>query len=75
MKNSKITYDELQSITKTWVDTMLEYYKNTPNRNSLTQIFARGYFAGWSERELAQLADRMKYSNDNFPPWPTNNNG
>ena len=62
-------YDELEKITQTWVEAVLEYYKNSPDRNKLTQVFARGYFSGWSERELAQLADRMKYSNDNFPSW------
>lgn len=65
-----MTFDDLEAVTKIWVETVLEYYKNTPNRDELTQVFARGYFSGWSERELAQLADRMKYSNDNFPPWP-----
>lgn len=65
-----MTYYDIEAATKIWIETVLEYYKNTPNRDELTQVFARGYFSGWSERELAQLADRMKYNNDNFPPWP-----
>lgn len=58
----------LQLATKTWVDTIKKYYENTP-RNQLTQIYMRGYFSGWSEREVAELADQLEKNQRDYPLW------
>ena len=29
----------------------------------------RGYFAGWSEREVAQLADNLAKNDKEYPLW------
>lgn len=59
----------LQEATKTWVSFIQTYYASSPNRGDLTQIFARGHFAGWSEREVAMLADGLEENNRRLPPW------
>jgi hypothetical protein len=65
----KIESDEndLQSATKTWIEAVQKYYENEPNRKKLTQIFMRGYFSGWSEREVATLADKLFKNNQDYP--------
>ena len=57
----------LQSATKSWVESIQKYYENEPDRNQLTQIFMRGYFAGWSEREIAMLADKLYKNQEDYP--------
>lgn len=57
----------LQSATQAWVESIQKYYENEPDRNKLTQIFMRGYFAGWSEREVAQLADKLVDNKKKYP--------
>lgn len=57
----------LQTATKIWVEEVKKYYENEPNRNKLTQIFMRGYFAGWSEREVATLVDKLYKNNQDYP--------
>lgn len=57
----------LQSATKTWVESIQKYYENEQDRNQLTQIFMRGYFTGWSEREVAQLADNLIKNQQQYP--------
>ena len=57
----------LQSATKTWIETIRKYYENEQDRNQLTQIFMRGYFAGWSEREVAMLADKLYNNQKDYP--------
>lgn len=57
----------LQSATKTWIEAVRKYYENEPDRNKLTQIFMRGYFAGWSEREVAILADKLYNNQKEYP--------
>lgn len=57
----------LQSSTQLWVETVRKYYENEPDRNQLTQIFMRGYFAGWSEREVAMLADKLYNNQKEYP--------
>ena len=59
----------LQDATAQWVAFVQDYYSTTPNRGELTQVFMRGFFAGWSEREVAQLADGLAESNKQFPVW------
>lgn len=39
----------LQLATKNWIEAVQKYYEREKDRNELTQIFMRGYFAGWSE--------------------------
>jgi len=50
----------LRDITRDWVNGVREYYKDTDN---LTQVFARGYFAGMSEREVKEFADKLYETN------------
>jgi len=56
----------LQSATKTWIEAVQKYYENTP-RHELTQIYVRGFFAGWSEREILELAERLLKNNQEYP--------
>jgi transketolase len=59
----------LQSATKAWIEAVQEYFKDSPDRNKLTQIYMRGYFSGWSEREIAQLADKLAQNENDYPLW------
>lgn len=63
-----MTKNPLQLATKTWIEAVQKYYENTPN-NELTQIYMRGYFSGWSEREVAQLADQLAKNERDYPLW------
>ena len=56
----------LFSATKTWIETVKEYYKNN---NELTQIYMRGYFAGWSEFEILELANRLHKNQQDYPVY------
>jgi hypothetical protein len=60
----------LQAATEAWVMAVQKYYEREPNRSELTQVFMRGYFAGWSEREVAQLADALADNAKRLPSWP-----
>ncbi len=51
-----MTENPLQLATKTWIEAVQKYYEND---NELTQIYMRGYFAGWSEREILRLAEKL----------------
>jgi hypothetical protein len=62
-----MTENPLQSATKIWTEAVRKYYENEPNRNQLTQIHMRGYFAGWSEREIATLADILTKNEEEYP--------
>jgi hypothetical protein len=57
----------LQSATKTWIEAVQKYYERDKDRNELTQVFMRGYFAGWSEREIALLADDLAENQRKYP--------
>jgi hypothetical protein len=59
----------LQSATKTWIEAVQKYYEREKDRNELTQVFMRGYFAGWSERQVAQLADELSKNENDYPLW------
>ncbi len=61
----------LQEATAAWVAFVQAYYERSPNRSDLTQVFMRGFFAGWSEREVASLADQLAENNRRLPCWPT----
>lgn len=60
----------LQEATAQWVAFIQNHYAGSPNRGDLTQVFARGHFAGWSEREVAILADSLAENQIKLPPWP-----
>ena len=54
----------LFAATKTWIETVKEYYKNN---DQLTQIYMRGYFAGWSEFDILELAKRLEKYQQDYP--------
>lgn len=56
----------LQQATKTWIESVQKYYENT-SRNELTQIYMRGYFSGWSEREILGLAEKLLKNEQDYP--------
>ena len=56
----------LFAATKTWIEAVKEYYKNN---NELTQIYMRGYFAGWSEFEILELANRLHKNQQDYPVY------
>ena len=62
----------LQSATKTWVESVQKYYEREKDRNELTQVFMRGYFSGWSERQVAQLADQLAKNAKDYPLYDQN---
>ena len=62
----------LQLATKNWIEAIQKYYENEPDRNELTQIFMRGFFSGWSERQVAQLADELAKNEATYPLYREN---
>ncbi len=63
-----MTENPLQLATKNWIEAVQKYYENTRS-NELTQIYMRGYFAGWSEREILRLAERLLKNEQDYPLW------
>ena len=61
----------LQQATKTWIESVQKFYENTP-RNQLTQIYFRGYFSGWSEREILELAEKLLKNEQDYPLYREN---
>lgn len=61
----------LQQATKTWIESVVKYYENTP-RHELTQIYFRGYFSGWSEREILGLAEKLLKNETDYPLYKDN---
>jgi len=61
----------LQQATKTWIESVIKYYENTP-RNELTQIFMRGYWSGWSERQILELAENLLKNEKDYPLYREN---
>ena len=61
-----MTENPLQLATKTWIEAVQKYYENN---SELTQIYMRGYFAGWSEREILRLAERLLKNEQDYPLW------
>ena len=57
----------LQLATKNWIEAVQKYYERSKDRYELTQVFMRGYFAGWSERQVAQLADDLAKNQKDYP--------
>lgn len=56
----------LQQATKIWIESVQKYYENTP-KNELTQIYFRGYFSGWSEREILEFANKLDKNEKDYP--------
>ena len=67
-----MTENPLQLATKKWIEAVQKFYEREPDRNELTQVFMRGYFAGWSEREVAQLADQLSKNEKEYPVFREN---
>ena len=63
--------NQLQQATKTWIEAVQKYYENTP-RNQLTQIYMRGYFSGWSEREILEFANKLAKNDKDYPLYREN---
>jgi hypothetical protein len=61
-----MTENSLQLATKNWIEAVQNYYENN---SELTQIYMRGYFAGWSEREILRLAERLLKNEQDYPLW------
>lgn len=61
----------LQQATKTWIESVQKFYENTP-KNELTQIYMRGYFCGWSEREVLCLAENLLKNEQDYPLYGEN---
>jgi hypothetical protein len=61
----------LQQATKTWIESVQKYYENTRS-NELTQIYMRGYFSGWSEREILGLAEKLLKNEQDYPLYREN---
>jgi hypothetical protein len=52
---------DIWAVSDRFIDTVLDYYRSYTD-DELTQVFARGPFAGMSERELYEL---VKHWDDN----------
>jgi len=63
--------NKLQQATKTWIESVQKYYENTRS-NELTQIYMRGYFSGWSEREILGLAEKLLKNEQDYPLYREN---
>jgi len=64
-----MTENPLQLATKNWIEAVQKYYEND---NELTQIYMRGYFAGWSERQIVKLADSLAKNEQDYPLYREN---
>jgi hypothetical protein len=61
----------LQQATKTWIESVQKYYENTAS-NELTQIHMRGYFSGWSEREILGFVNTLAKNEKDYPLYREN---
>jgi hypothetical protein len=57
---------DIWTATENWIKVIEEYYKDV---SDLNQVFARGYFAGWSERQVLEMAQGLKESEEKYPRW------
>lgn len=62
-------FPEYWQLTDQWIAATRKRYERFTS-SDLTQVFMRGPFAGWSERELKQLADKLHENNTKWPRWP-----
>jgi hypothetical protein len=56
----------IDKVTRELIKGIRSYYKGYTS-NNLTGIWARGYFAGWSEREILALAEKLDENNTKYP--------
>ncbi len=56
-------------IVEDWIMATRARYANFAS-SDLTQVFMCGPFAGWSEREVKELADRLHENSTKYPVWP-----
>lgn len=68
-----MTENPLQLATKNWIEAVQKYYEREKDRSQLTQIYMRGYFAGWSERQIVELADSLAKNEQDYPLWRDKN--
>jgi hypothetical protein len=61
----------LQQATKTWIEAVQKYYENS-SPNELTQIFMRGPFSGWSERQILEFANKLAKNEQDYPLYRDN---
>ena len=61
----------LQQATKTWIEAVQKYYENSRS-NELTQVYMRGPFAGWSEREVLEFANKLAKNDKDYPLYREN---
>lgn len=69
-----MTENLLQLATKNWIEAVQKYYEREKDRSQLTQIYMRGYFAGWSERQIVELADSLAKNEQDYPLWTDKEN-
>lgn len=65
------TLQLLQLATKNWIEAVQKHYENARS-NELTQIHMRGYFSGWSEREILGLAEKLLKNEQDYPLYRDN---
>lgn len=58
--------DNYWNITDSWIKATIDRYSK---HEELNQIFMRGPFAGWSERELFEFAKKLDENQKNLPLW------
>jgi hypothetical protein len=57
---------DLQKTTADWIADIQQYYGKYQIDN-LTQVHARGHFAGMSDREILAFADRLAENQKKYP--------
>jgi len=57
---------DVQQATREWVSAMKEYY-DSRDEDDLDQINLRGYFAGWSERDVHEFVNNLHENNETDP--------
>lgn len=65
--------EDIYDITRKFIQCISEKYKDFDTKN-LNQVFMRGPFAGWSERNLLEFSNKLKDNWNNFPPHEKNTN-
>jgi hypothetical protein len=63
--------NRLQQATKTWIESVQKYYENTAS-NELNQIYMRGFFSGWSERQILEFANNLAKNDKDYPLYRDN---
>lgn len=58
--------DDYWEATSKWIEATQLRYQGM-DRNDLTQVFMRGPFAGWSERQVATLSDELLKAQEGYP--------